>query len=40
MSIHYNNQRKIFTLTTRSTTYQMRISDLGHLIHLYYGRKI
>lgn len=40
MSIQYNKQEKIFTLTTHSTTYQMKISSLGHLIHLYYGRRI
>ena len=39
MSIHYDAERKTFTLATCNTTYQMMINELGHLIHLYYGRR-
>ena len=31
---------KIFRLETAHTTYAIRISDGGHLEHLYYGRKL
>ena len=40
MSIAYDSRRKIFTLTTHNTTYQMQVNELGHFIHLYYGRRI
>lgn len=37
MSIAYNQQKKLLTLTTVSTSYQMKIDRLGFLRHLYYG---
>ncbi len=40
MSILYDSERGGFILTTRNTTYQMQISSLGHLLHLYYGRRL
>lgn len=40
MSIYYDSERNGFILATRNTTYQMQISNLGHLLHLYYGRKL
>ena len=40
MAIYYNGQDRTFTLQTASTTYQMRIGELGVLEHLYYGRKV
>ena len=40
MSIHYDPQDKTITLHTRHTTYQMQISDTGHVLHLYYGRRV
>lgn len=39
MSIIYNAQKKIFSLHTQNTTYQMQVDALGYLIHLYYGKK-
>lgn len=39
MSICYDSDKKIFTLTTRDTMYQMQIGPVGHLLHLYYGPK-
>ena len=37
MSILYDPQKKLLTLTTANTGYQMQIDDLGFLRHLYYG---
>ena len=31
--------KKIFTLHTAHTTYQMQVDPLGYLLHLYYGEK-
>lgn len=39
MSIIYNPNKKIFSLHTRNTTYQMMIDQHGYLLHLYYGAK-
>ena len=30
---------KLITINTDNTTYQMKVSDYGHLLHLYYGVK-
>ncbi|MBQ6337438.1 MAG: alpha-galactosidase [Ruminococcus sp.] len=40
MSIRYIEATKQLILETKSTTYQMKIDDLGYLNHLYYGAKI
>ena len=37
MSIRFDSQHKLFTLTTKNSTYQMQLGPLGHLLHLYYG---
>ncbi|MGX8702883.1 MAG: alpha-galactosidase [Lachnospiraceae bacterium] len=39
MSIVYDGAKRILTLTTKHTTYQMKADDLGVLWHLYYGRR-
>ncbi len=39
MAITFDEGRRIFTLTTKSTTYQMTADSFGYLLHLYYGRK-
>ncbi|MCD8085126.1 MAG: alpha-galactosidase [Clostridiales bacterium] len=39
MSISFQVQDRLFTLHTRTTTYQMQIGPLGYLCHLYYGRR-
>ena len=39
MAIIFNPNKKIFTLQTAHTTYQMQIDRLGYLLHLYYGAK-
>ena len=40
MSIVINNEEKIFTLQTKSTSYQMKVDELGLLLHTYYGKRI
>ena len=39
MSIIYDINKKIFTLNTKNTTYQMKIDKYGYLLHLYYGKR-
>ena len=41
MSIIYNEKEKIFKLDTSGASYVMGIEEkLGHLVHIYYGKKI
>ena len=40
MSITYNLNTKTFFLNTRNSSYVMKISDYGNLLHLYYGDPI
>lgn len=40
MCIKYHPERKVFELATLHTSYQIQISELGHLIHLYYGATV
>lgn len=40
MSIIYNRNKRIFTLHTKNTTYQMQVDKYGYLLHLYYGAGI
>ncbi len=40
MSISYNGDKKLFTLETKSSTYQMQVDEYGFLRHLYYGRLV
>lgn len=37
MSIIYYANKKIFSLHTKNTTYQMMVDKHGYLLHLYYG---
>lgn len=37
MSIIYNPNKKVFSLHTKNTTYQMMVDQYGYLLHLYYG---
>ena len=39
MSIIYNPDKKIFSLHTKETTYQMMVDKHDYLLHLYYGAK-
>ena len=40
MSIIVNEEKKLFTLQTRHSTYQMRVDSYGFLRNLYYGARI
>lgn len=37
MSIIYNPNKKVFSLHTKNTSYQMMVDKYGYLLHLYYG---
>ena len=39
MSIAFDPAAGTLTLSTRNTVYQMGLGPLGHLLHLYYGRR-
>ncbi len=38
--IVFNKEFNTFSLNTNNTTYQIKVSDLGHLLHLYYGERV
>lgn len=40
MAVIYNQEKRIFSLQTKNTTYQMMADQLGYLLHLYYGKKV
>lgn len=40
MAIHFNEQTKIFHITTKKTSYAFCIAEHGVLEHLYYGKRI
>lgn len=40
MGIQVHEQEKRFVLETANTEYQMKVTDIGILQHLYYGRKV
>ncbi len=37
MGIKFDEQKKQFTLTTKTTSYQMMVDAYGFLLHIYYG---
>ena len=39
MALHFQKEKRLFTLQTAHTTYQMKVDDFGFLLHLYYGGK-
>lgn len=39
MSVEITGEGKVFSLHTKSTTYQMMVDQYGYLIHLYYGAR-
>ncbi|MDE5824576.1 MAG: alpha-galactosidase, partial [Lachnospiraceae bacterium] len=39
MSILVDERKKVFTLHTKNTTYQMKADSLGTLLHIYYGER-
>lgn len=40
MSIIISQDRRLFTLHTRTSTYQMKVDAYGFLLHLYYGPRV
>ncbi len=40
MAVIYNQEKRIFSLQTKNTTYQMKADQLGYLLHLYYGKRV
>lgn len=40
MAIYYQQEECLFLLNTEHSTYQMKVDDLGYLLHLYYGAKV
>ena len=40
MAILFQEEKRIFTLQTKQTTYQMKVDNFGFLLHLYYGAKV
>lgn len=40
MSIYYSDKNRIFSLNTANSTYQIKISDQGFVLHTYYGDRI
>lgn len=40
MSISYQEEKRIFTIQTAHSTYQMMVDKYGFLLHLYYGKKV
>ena len=40
MAIVYQKEKRIFTLQTKQSAYQMKVDDFGFLLHLYYGGRI
>lgn len=40
MAIIFDEKKRIFSIMTQNTTYQMKVDSYGFLLHLYYGAKI
>ena len=40
MSIIYTPEKKLFTLHTAGSTWQMKVGRYGHLLHAYYGKRV
>ena len=40
MSITYNESTKTFLLNTKNSSYAMKISPYGYLLHMYYGPSV
>ena len=38
--IIFDQSQNTFSLHTKNSTYQMKVTEFGHLLHLYYGEKI
>ena len=40
MGIIFNKENRLFHIKSKKTSYVMRVLETGHLINLYWGRKI
>lgn len=40
MAISFQEEKRIFTLETKQSAYQMQVDRFGYLLHLYYGNRI
>ena len=40
MSIVFDEKRMFFSLVTKNTEYQIKINELGMVLHTYYGKKV
>ena len=40
MAIRYNADTKTFILETKNSSYLMKVSRYGNLLHLYYGGRV
>ncbi len=40
MAIIYMPEKKLFTIHTAGSTWQMKVGRYGHLLHVYYGKKV
>ncbi len=40
MSILWDEQKRLFCIHTKNSTYQMKVDEQLHLLHTYYGKKI
>ena len=40
MAVYFDEKKKLFTLSTGGTTYQMMVDKYGVLNHIYYGENV
>lgn len=40
MGIRFNKENKLFNIESKNTSYVLRVLETGHIVHLYWGRKI
>ena len=40
MGIRFNEENKLFNIESKNTSYILSVLETGHLVHLYWGRKI
>ncbi|MGY5240453.1 alpha-galactosidase [Clostridium tertium] len=40
MGIRFNAENRLFNIESKNTSYVLRVLETGHIVHLYWGRKI
>lgn len=40
MGIRFNKENKLFNIESKNISYVLRVLETGHIVHLYWGRKI